>query len=173
MEEIWLPIKGFECLYEVSSFGRVRNLNYKRTGQTRVLSPYENKGYLQVDLCKNGKRKSYSVHRLVAEAFLPNWFDEPQVNHRDENKHNNHIDNLEWCTATYNNNYGTHNERVSSKNTNGKQSKQVLQFTKTGELVREWPSTKEAGRKGFNSGHIVSCCLGERKSHKSFIWRYK
>lgn len=81
--EIWLPIKGYEG-YEVSSFGNVRSLNYHRTGQTKVLSPGENgRGYLFVDLCKNGKVKHYFVHRLVAEAFIPNWFNDSQVNHID------------------------------------------------------------------------------------------
>ncbi len=163
--EIWLPIKGYEGLYEVSSFGRVRSLNYHLTGQTKVLSTGDNgNGYLQVDLCKNGKRKKYSVHRLVAEAFIPNWFDDPEVNHRDENPKNNHVSNLEWCDRKYNDNYGTRNERMS---------KPVFQLTKTGELVREWSSIQEAGRNGFNNGNIVSCCRGKLKSYKGFIWRYK
>ncbi len=172
--EIWVPIKGFEGVYEVSSFGRVRSLNYRHTGQTKVLSPGDNGwGYLQVGLCKNGKGKSYLVHRLVAEAFLPNWFDYPEVNHRDENPKNNHVSNLEWCDGRYNTNYGTRNQRAAEKMTNGKLSKPVLQLTKTRELVREWPSTQEAGRNGFDHSHIAACCRGELKSHKGFVWKYK
>lgn len=165
MEEIWLPIKGFEGLYEVSSFGRVRNLNYKRTGKIMVLSQSLGKnGYLYVKL----KEKNYTVHRLVASAFIPNWFDEPCVNHIDENKNNNNFENLEWCDFKYNNNYGTARERTIEKT-----SKTVLQFLKTGEFVREWFSTAEAGRNGFNQGHIAACCRGEEKFHKGFIWKYK
>ena len=166
--EIWLPVKGFEGLYEVSSFGRVRSLNYNHTGQTKVLSTGESKGYLFVILYKNGKRKHYSVHRLVASAFLPNWFDDPEVNHRDENPKNNHISNLEWCDSKYNMNYGTRIIRASEKC-----SKPVLQFTKTGEFVREWPSITEAGRNNFQISCISKCCNGKRQSHKGFIWIYK
>lgn len=172
--EIWIDIKGYEGLYQVSNFGNVRSLNYHRTGHTRVLSPVENGlGYLKVCLCKNGKGKTFRIHRLVAEAFLPNWCEGQQVNHIDEDKTNNHVNNLEWCDIKYNINHGTRNERVAEKNTNGKLSKIVLQFTKNGELVREWPSTQEAERKGFNHGHIVSCCSGKLKSYKGYIWKYK
>lgn len=174
MNEIWVPIKGYEGLYEVSNFGRVRSLNYRHTGQTNVLSPGENKrGYLKVNLWKMGKNNIYSVHRLVAEAFLPNWFDDPVVNHIDENPSNNNVENLEWCSQQYNTNHGTRNERISEKMTNGKLSKKVLQFSKTGELIKEWPSTKEVGRNGFQQTKVAACCRGERKSHKGFIWRYK
>lgn len=162
--EIWKDINDYEG-YQVSSYGRVRSLNYRRTGKTKVLSPGENTcGYLQVDLCKSGKEKTFLIHRLVAEAFLHNYFDYSDINHIDEDKHNNHVTNLEYCDRRYNNNYGTRIERMS---------KTVLQLTKTGELVREWPSTAEAGRNGFNHSNIIKCCSGERKSHKGFRWRYK
>lgn len=167
--EIWLPIKGYEGKYELSSFGRVRSLNYHRTGQTKYMILQNDKyGYKCVPLRKNGKLRLYKVHRLVAEAFIPNLFGDPQVNHIDEDKTNNHVDNLEWCDAKYNVNYGTAIERSAEK-----QSKPVLQFTKTGEFVREWPSTTEAGRNGFNQGNIVSCCSGKRKYHHGYIWKYK
>lgn len=168
LEEIWLPIKGFEGQYEVSSFGRVRSLNYKHTGQVRVLSQTKDKfGYLQISLYKNGKEKRYLVHRLVAAAFIPNWFDDPQVNHIDEDKTNNNVYNLEWCDSRYNLTYG------SRKISNIKKSKKILQLTKTGELVREWPSTMEAGRNGYNKGNIYLCCIGKRQYCKGYIWRYK
>lgn len=169
MKEIWAPVKGYEGLYEVSSFGRVRSLSYRRTGKMRVLNlDKNNAGYLIVKLHKNGKGKIYQVHRLVAYAFIPNWFDEQQVNHRDENKQNNHVTNLEWCSAKYNNNYGTARKRMVEK-----QSKTVLQLTKTGEIVKEWFSTMEAGRNGFDNSSISKCCLGKIKSYKGYIWRYK
>lgn len=172
--EIWRDIKDFEGLYQVSNLGRVRSFNYRQTGQTKVLKLSKDKfGYLQVSLFKNGKLKTFRVHRLVAEAFIPNLLGEPQVNHIDEDKQNNHVSNLEWCDSKYNNNYGTHNQRISEKTTNGKLSKPVLQYTKTGELVKEWPSIMEAGRNGFNQGHVWSCCNVKRKSHKGYIWKYK
>lgn len=169
--EIWLPIKGYEGKYEVSSFGRVRSLgNGIKNSKQKVLSPYKaSNGYLRVDLWRNGIGKRFLVHRLVAEAFLPNWFDDPQVNHIDEDKTNNNIENLEWCDAKYNTNFGTGVERRAKK-----QSKQILQLTKTGEFVREWPSTNEVERQlGFCHSKISACCRGKRKSHHGFIWRYK
>lgn len=167
--EIWLDIKGYEGLYQVSNHGRVRSLNYWKTGKVKILSPSKDKdGYFQVVLCKNGKRKGYRVHRLVAEAFVPNWFNDPQINHIDENKENNNVDNLEWCDCKYNINYGKHNDRVSES-----KSKPVLQFTKTGEFVREWSSTMEVGRNGFTQQQVSNCCNGIRQSHKGYIWKFK
>lgn len=175
-KEIWLPVKGYEGLYEVSSFGRVRSIGKGGSGNSkmRIMSPrVTTKGYLSVQLWNNGIGKNHKIHRIVAEAFIPNWFDDTQVNHRDENKHNNHIDNLEWCSSKYNSNYGTRNERITEKMTNGKLSKPVLQFTKTGEFVREWPSSQEVGRNGFDNSTIRKCCNGKRKSHNGFVWKYK
>lgn len=169
MKEIWIPVKGYEGLYEVSSFGRVRSLGNDKTKKTKILSIFSNKyGYFNIMLWKNGKRKCYKVHRLVAEAFIPNWFDYPQVNHIDEDKTNNRVDNLEWCDCKYNNNYGTHNEKIIKSN-----SKPILQFTKSGGFVREWFSATEVGRNGFQQSCVVRCCRGERQSHKGFIWKYK
>lgn len=179
--EIWKDIKDYEGLYQVSNYGMVSSLNYKRTGKTNVLRNNEIRGgYLYVYLHKNGKRKMFLVHRLVAQAFIPNLFDEHQVNHKDENKHNNFCGtpendfndgNLEWCSSSYNINYGTRIERVVEKMTNGKQSKPILQLTKNGELVREWPSIQEAGRNGFEPGNVVNCCRGKLKSHKGYLWK--
>lgn len=176
MKEIWLPVKGYEGLYEVSSFGRVRSLgNFKsNNSKVRVLKPGINKfGYLHVCLYKNGGKNMCLLHRLVAEAFIPNWFDEEQVNHRDENPKNNHIDNLEWCDRKYNCNYGTRIDRIREKRINGKCSKPILQLTKSVELIREFPSIKEAVRNGFDLGNIHSCCSGKRQTHRGYIWRYK
>lgn len=174
MREIWLPIKDYVGLYEVSNFGNVRSLgNGGSNSKERILRPSEVWGYLQVVLYKNGKPKHFRVHRLVAEAFLPNWFDDTQVNHIDENKKNNHVDNLEWCDAKYNTNYGTGIYRMIEKQRNGKLSKPVLQFTKTGEFVKEWPSTSEAGRNGFDKSTICHCCNGKRKYYKGYIWKFK
>lgn len=123
-EEEWRPIKGYEGLYEVSSFGRVKSLdryvkgrygNY-RLQKGKLLNPgLSSNGYLQVDLCLNGKVKKYSVHRLVAQTFIPNSDGLPQINHKDEDKINNRVDNLEWCDSKYNLSYGT--ARIRSKKT--------------------------------------------------------
>lgn len=108
-EEIWKDIEGYDGIYEVSSWGRVKN---SRTG--RVLKAGKDiYGYLFVNVYKNGKRTNYKVHRLVAQAFIPNPQNKPQVNHIDENKENNYVENLEWCTAKENNNHGEHNSRVA------------------------------------------------------------
>ena len=119
-EEIWRPIEGYEGLYEVSSYGRVRsldrydNMNHFRKG--KVLSPIkEPTGYLRCNLYLNKNVKTVLIHRLVAQAFIPNPDNLPQVNHRDEVKTNNRVDNLEWCDSKYNNNYGT--ARIRSRDT--------------------------------------------------------
>ena len=125
MIEEWRPIEGYEGLYEVSSYGRVRSLDryVKSKGESyrlhkgRVLSPIKDTGdYLKVDLCCNGKCKTINVHKLVAEAFLPNPDNLPEVNHIDEDKINNRVDNLEWCDRSYNISYGTRTERQKKTN---------------------------------------------------------
>ena len=103
MKEEFRPIKGYEGLYEVSNLGNVRNV---KTG--RILKSFDNKrGYLTIRLSKNGKSSKFYIHRLVAEAFISNPNNYPVINHKDEIKTNNSIDNLEWCTQKYNINYGT------------------------------------------------------------------
>ena len=171
-KEYWKPVVGYEGHYQVSNFGRVKSIKF---GKERILKPGTNKyGYLLVMLCKDGKVKGFTVHRLVAEAFLPNPHNYPCVNHKDENKQNNNVSNLEWCSAQYNNTYGTRIERVAEKTTNGKCSKPVLQFDLNGNLIKEWKSINECGRKnGFNKGGICKCCQGKQKTYKGFLWEYK
>ena len=121
--EIWKDIEGYEGLYQVSNKGRIKSLNYKRTGKEGILKGKADKnGYLIVFLYKNRKPKPFLIHRLVAEAFIPNVNDLPEVNHIDENKENNHVENLEWCTRKYNMNYGTRTKR-SVENRKGKKHK--------------------------------------------------
>ena len=171
-DEIWCPIKGYENLYEVSDQGRVKSLKF---GKERILKPGSDKdGYLIVGLCKNGEKKNLLVHRLVAKTFIPNPDNLPEVNHKDEDKTNNKVSNLEFCDSKYNNNYGTRNKRISEKMTNGKLSKPVLQYTKSGEFVREWKSMNDVQRNlNYNKGNISSCCTGRYKSAYNFIWKYK
>lgn len=162
-DEIWCPIKGYENLYEVSDQGRVKSIGY---GKERIMKPQRNKTcYLMVGLRKNREQKWYLVHRLVAQAFIPNPDNLPQVNHRDEDKTNNFVHNLEWCDRKYNCNYGTRNQRIS---------KPVLQFTKDGELVKDWKSTNDVERNlNYSHSNISECCLGKRKTANGFVWKYK
>ena len=173
INEIWKPIKGYEGLYEVSNFGRIKSLkrlvkkwNGYRTVPEKILRTQKDR-YISVILNNKGKKRFF-VHRLVAEAFLPNPNNLPQVNHKDENKLNNCVSNLEWCTNLYNHNYGTINERISQS-----QSKPVLQYDLNGNLIKEWKSINECGRNGFHQGDICKCCNGKRKTAKGFIWVYK
>ena len=173
-KEYWKPVLDYEGLYEVSNWGRVKSLNYIHSGKEKILKPVTTKnGYLRVVLCKNGKKKTFLVHRLVAEAFIPNPNNLPQVNHKDENKLNNNVENLEFCDNKYNSNFGTRNERIIAKNTNGKRSKKVYQYTLDGQFVREWESTSDCGRNGYNYGNVAACCRGELKKYKGFIWKYR
>lgn len=104
--EIWLPVEGYEGLYEVSDFGRVRSL-YNRTCEKRILKTGRDKdGYLMVNLYKNDKQKTFKVHRLVALAFVPNMFGDDCVNHINEDKTDNRAENLMWCSRKENNNWG-------------------------------------------------------------------
>ena len=175
--------------YKVSNLGKILSLNYNHTGKPDLMNPGEDTdGYLQVQLWKNGKYKTCKVHRLIAETFLENPENKPQVNHKiegDEGKKINMVffnkdgtidkkrTTIEWVTSKENSNYGTRNERSGKTRTNGKLSKRVLQLSLSGELIREWESTQECGRNGFNQGAVAACCNGKRKTHKGFRWEYE
>lgn len=113
MKEMWKDILGYEGLYQVSNLGDVRSLKYAGGNKVKMLKQATVNGYKRVSLVKNGKGKNYLVHRLVAIAFIPNPDNLPIVNHKNEDKTNNNVNNLEWCTQEYNINYGTRNERAS------------------------------------------------------------
>ena len=172
-KEYWKPVVGYEGLYEVSNWGRVKSIKF---GKEIILTQHIRCGYYIVSLWKNGKGKTYSVHRLVAEAFLeiPEELRHLegtrylQVNHKDEDKNNNNIDNLEWCDAKYNTNFGTCIERRSKK-----KSKPVLQYDLEGNFIKEWESIAECNRNGFLQSKIILCCQKKQKTHKDFIWKYK
>ena len=167
MEEIWKDIEGYEGLYQISNKGRVKSLKW---GKERILKPgITSSGYLKVLLCKNGMIKHIKIHRLVANAFITNPENKPQVNHKDENKFNNSVNNLEWSTAKENNNFGTRNERAGNS-----LSIPILQYSKSGDFIREWLGAREVERVlGINNSNITKCCKGKRKYAGSFIWRYK
>lgn len=139
----------------------------------RILKPNKVREYYQVSLQKDGIRRYLKVHRLVAMTFIPNPHNHPYINHKDENKLNNCVGNLEWCNEGYNTNYGARNEKVSVAMTNGKLSKKVYQYDTNGNLVKEWPSTRECQRAGFSHGCVSSCCRGETRLYKGYIWRYE
>ena len=182
MEETWKDIKGYEGLYQISNNGNVKSLGRwidrkckgKMWKEEKIMKPSVNKkGYLLIGLCKNGVKKMCQVHRLVYEAFYGEIPDGMQVNHINEIKSDNRLENLNLMTPKENSNWGTRNERVSEKQTNGKKSKPVLKIDPiSNEIVAEFPSTKEAERQtGFN--HIYLWCRGIRKSADGYIWKYK
>lgn len=171
MEEIkeeWRDIEGYENLYQVSNLGRVKSLKFGKEKILKLKKTWD--GYCIVGLCQQNKRKDYLVHRLVAQTFIDNPQNLPQVNHRDENPLNNDVQNLEWCTPKQNINYGTHNQRSAASRINHpKRSKQVL-CVETGKI---YPSASEVERHlGFSQGNISSACRGKLKTAYRFHWRY-
>ena len=168
MNEEWKDIKGYEGRYQVSNLGRVKSLNYNHTKKEKILKLKPNrKGYFEVFLYKNGERRAFKVHRLVALHFIPNPNNYPQVNHKDENKQSNCVDNLEWCTNKYNMNYGTRSKRASEsmkgkyEGSKNPQARKV-QCVTTG---KKFNCIKEASEyyyiKSFNN--ITHCCQGKYK----------
>ena len=151
-------IVGYEGLYAVTSCGKI--YSYRRK---KFLKPDINaSGYLKVGLSKDGQRKKYFIHRLVAEAYIPNPEGLPQVNHKDENTENNCLQNLEWCDPKYNANYGTRNDKIK---------KPILQYDLEGNFIKEWPSTTDVGKE-FIKG-INHCLRGRQKTAYNYIWKYK
>ena len=154
-KEVWRKINGYEGLYEVSNYGRVKSFKHKQKGH--ILSPGINsKGYKFVCLCKNNICKQFWVHRLVAEAFLENPENLPCVNHKDENPSNNFVKNLEWCSYKYNSNYGTGIERCRQKQLNDpERSTKIKCIDLKTKKISYYPSIAEAARVlGFYRGSI-------------------
>lgn len=187
MKEIWKDIEGFEGYYKISNFGNVKSYDRAviKTNNSvigylgKLLSPYnDGRGYLKVDLHKNGKRISVRVHRLVAKAFIPNPNNLPTVNHKDENKLNNNASNLEWMSIADNNNYGSRHNKTSLSHR--KRARTIYQFTKGGFLINSYPSPAEASDwTGIKRGNILGCACGctsngihIRKTAGGFIWSY-
>ena len=194
MTETKIPIPGFPHYY-ITPTGDVYNKDGKK------LSPYQNaKGYRKVDLMTDGQRSKQLVHRLVARAYIPNPLGLPMINHKDENPSNNCVDNLEWCDAKYNANYGSHLQRISEARkgipcseevkrklslahrgkapvaasiaAKKRNSKPVAQ-KENGKVIATYPSANEAGREtGVNFAHICDCCRGERKTAGGYTWEY-
>lgn len=192
MNEIWKPVKGYEGLYEVSNLGNVRSLDKTRIvnrkgtvyetkykGKTLTPQPRQH-GYLGVPLYGKGGHKTrhfktMAVHRLVAEAFIPNPQNLPEVNHKDECKTNNRADNLEWISRLGNVNYGTGQKRRAENARNNERSKAIVQLTRDGKFVAEYPSMQEVRRqKGYAPGNICRCAArNPQYSHAyGYVWRY-
>lgn len=190
--EIWRDVPNYEGLYKVSNLGNVKSLNY---GKKHILKPAKNnKGYLLVTLCKNGKPKKYLVHRLVALTFLPNPLCLKEINHINEDKTDNRLENLEWCDRKYNNTYGnrikksiqtirinnSNNEcykkmiEARAKKSSVNAEKPVVQYTKDGiEIINTYKSAHEAERQtGIPQTNICSCCRGKLKSAGNYLWHF-
>lgn len=182
--EMWQDIPGWEKYYQGSTYGRIRSkerfVHYK-DGRARAFpstilkqSCLKN-GYLAVSLCVNNEDKKEYVHRLIALTFLPKpRVEQIEVNHKSEVKTENNVENLEWCTPTYNNNYGTLKKRVSKTLTNHPLfSKAVIQKNPEGKIISEYPSISEAERAtGIDGSTISKCCRGALKQSGGYIWKY-
>ena len=176
--EIWKPVVGFEGYYEVSNRGRVRSLDRtvvmkdgkKRFTRGKMLKPVVYNGkrhYHGVVLSKEGYHKRHSIHRLVAQAFIPNQDNLPEINHKDEDKTNNCVENLEWCDRKYNNAYGTAKIRAAVT-----QGKPVLQL-KDGRIINAWPTEGLAAQfTGATQGGISGCCRGEYQTSGGYGWMW-
>lgn len=167
MKEIWRDIEGFGDCYQVSNRGIVKSLKF---GKERIMKAKKDKGYLRVGLRKDGKQKFYMVHRLVALAFLPNPENLPEINHIDEDKTNNRVENLEWCSAKYNTNYGSRTKKATESNTNHQNMSKKVLCVETGKI---YPSAHQVERDlGFLNGNISAACNGKYKQAYGFHWRY-
>ena len=168
MTEIWKDVIGYEGLYMISNYGNVKCMNYRKTGVTQLMILNSRKGYLSVNLYINKKKKHNPIHRLVAAAFLENPLDLPCVNHIDEIKTNNNVNNLEYCTIKYNNSYGTRLSKVSKALSMPIIGVNIL----TNETI-SFDSATQASEYDFDISGICKCCRGETKQHKGYRWYYK
>lgn len=157
--EVWKPIKGYEGLYEISSIGNIRSSKFNRV---KTSSP-DKDGYLVISLWKNNKQRRFRMHRLVAQAFIPNPNNYPQINHINEIKDDNRIENLEWCTQKYNNMHGSRLKNLRRR---------VAQYSLNGELIKIWDSITSAGNYFGVNTPIIYTCQGKRNKAYGYIWRY-
>lgn len=172
---MWKDVKNYEGLYLVSNLGRIKSVR-----NNKILSPFINtRGRYQIRFKVNGKITRPFVHRLVAEAFIPNPHNYPEINHKDENKLNNEVSNLEWCTTKYNANYGTRNKRISETNrkngTYERQSKErayiIDQYDLDGIFIKRWDSATEINRQtGYLKSNILRCCHGKTRTAYGYKW---
>lgn len=169
MEESWKDVKGYEGLYQVSNFGRVK----KVTNGMILKSNMNSNGYIRLNLSKNNVASNKKIHRLVAEAFIPNPENKPQANHIDEDKTNNHASNLEWMTAQENNNHGTRNERAG-KSIGKTQSIPIIATNIKTSESKEFHSGKECAiQLGLDPSSITKVLKGRLKQTKGYTFKYK
>ena len=190
-DELWKDIEGYEGLYQISSHGRVKSFPRKATRGGIVKPSISTSGYVCTHLSKGGKVRTFQVHRLVAQHFIENPGNLPEVNHIDEDKRNNHVSNLEWCTRLQNVRHGTGVERMakghdykasaakSAANHDyaevaRKEAKPLIQFDKEGNVVKRWESLRAAARAlGVNGGNISAACNGKQETSYGYVWRYE
>lgn len=176
-EEIWKDVPGWEGLYKVSSCGRILSVSYNHSGRPaiRVLRK-DWLGYLVVTLHRNNYSKTYKVHRLVAMAFIPNPTNLPCINHRDEDKTNNRVENLEWCDYSYNNKYGSRPRKVLDaykRKKSAKAERPVVKMDKTGIILEEFISISAAARAaGVCRESLRDAVLGRSKTCAGYVWKY-
>lgn len=187
LEEIWKPVKdeGFEDFYEVSNLGRIRSvdrvveskrgpLNYKGR---MISTPPNSDGYPAFNFCRAGSKKSAKVHQVVAKAFIPNPEGYPEVNHIDENKENNNVSNLEWCTREHNMNHGTGLQRMREHPNQVERRENsrvpIVGIRISDEKLIRFESISEADRSGFQRRSLWSALNGYDKSHKGYVWCYE
>lgn len=178
MQEDWKDINGFEGYYQISNFGRVKSVERvvkRKNGTIMKVSEkirklfYTTDNYSYVVLSKNGKHKTFLVHRLVAENFLSNPNNLPCVNHKDENKQNDCVDNLEWCSYEYNNTYKNIHLRRNQDNV----CRMVIQYDLDMHEIKRWNSTAEAAKYyNIQAANICACCTYRRNHCAGFKWRY-
>ena len=166
-KEVWRDIEGYEGKYQVSNKGRVKSLNYHRSGKEVILKQCKSKdGYLKVCLFKNGKETTFSVHRIVALAFINNYNNCPEINHKDEDKTNNCVENLEWCDRKYNVNYGSAIEKMVQTR---KLRKKILCI----ETNQIFNSCRDAGKSvNVDHGNISKCANGIYETSAGYHWKY-
>ena len=176
MEEIWKDIPKFEGLYQASNFGRIKSLaNKSNHKEEKILKQrVDHKGYLQLTLYKNNKKINKKVHRLIAQTFISNYNNLPQINHIDGNKTNNNIDNLEWCNNSYNqlhaNRMGLNKNRI--KRVKEVCNKPIIQLL-NGVEINRYKSLREASDKtGCSYKGISLCATGKTKSSGGYVWKY-
>ena len=174
MQEIWKDIKGFEGMYQVSNMGNVKSLNYNHTNESKMLIPLKRKdGYLKVRLYKNKGYGTFFVHRLVAETFIKKVPNKIIINHKDGNKSNNRVNNLEWCTQKENVNHAYKIGRKKLTRYYGR-TRIVGQYDLNNNLIKIWETLSDIEKElGFDDSAIWCCCNNKTKKSYNFIWKYE